>query len=460
MNRKTYVGFETHRLLLFKLHYGMVPAVFVILLAAGSAAPRLIAQTPAPKFAVLYAFEGHVSDGDGINPVAPLQIGRDGVLYGTTYQGGTQATPCYLGCGTAFSLTPTSHGLWKETQLHRFASGGDGFEPSTLTISPSGVLYGTTSGGGQKCGTGCGTAFSLSPPASPRHAWHKTTYAFQRSETVLPDSLRFAAGGLLYGTSLDGGFSQNCPQFGCGSFFLLTPPRASSHLWTESRLYKFAGQPDNQHGPIMTVAGANGVVYGTSEGGSLSCPFGCGLVFSLSPPSVPGGSWTETVLHAFSDQKDDGAGAASIVIGPQGVLYGTTGGGGTAGWGTVFSLTPPTAPGGSWTEKILYNFTGAPDAGYPNTGLVIGKNGVLYDTSSAGGDSGCQMYGCGTVFSLTPPASPGGSWTETVLHAFSGGDDGGLPRAGPMIGGSGVLYGSTTAYGPVGKYGTVFALMP
>jgi uncharacterized repeat protein (TIGR03803 family) len=97
----------------------------------------------------------------------------------------------------------------------------------------------------------------------------------------------------------------------------------------------------------MTVAGANGVVYGTSEGGSLSCPFGCGLVFSLSPPSAPGGSWTETVLHAFSDQKDDGAGAASIVIGPQGVLYGTTGGGGTAGWGTVFSLTPPTAPGGS-----------------------------------------------------------------------------------------------------------------
>ena len=93
----------------------------------------------------------------------------------------------------------------------------------------------------------------------------------------------------------------------------------------------------------LPVAGANGVVYGTSEGGSLSCPFGCGLVFSLSPPSVPGGSWTETVLHAFSDQKDDGAGAASIVIGPQGVLYGTTGGGGTAGWGTVFSLTPPTA---------------------------------------------------------------------------------------------------------------------
>jgi hypothetical protein len=61
---------------------------------------------------------------------------------------------------------------------------------------------------------------------------------------------------------------------------------------------------------------------------------------------------------------------------------------------------------------------------------------------------------------LTPPASPGGSWSETVLHAFSGGDDGGLPLAGVIIGGNGVLYGSTTAYGGAGKYGTIFALTP
>jgi hypothetical protein len=66
----------------------------------------------------------------------------------------------------------------------------------------------------------------------------------------------------------------------------------------------------------------------------------------------------------------------------------------------------------------------------------------------------------GGLLRSSGPLVPDGSWTETVLHAFSGGDDGGLPRAGPTIGGSGVLYGSTTAYGPVGKYGTVFALMP
>jgi hypothetical protein len=41
MNRETHLGFEAHRLLLFKLHYGMVPAVFLILLAVGSPARRL-----------------------------------------------------------------------------------------------------------------------------------------------------------------------------------------------------------------------------------------------------------------------------------------------------------------------------------------------------------------------------------------------------------------------------------
>jgi hypothetical protein len=103
MNRKVYVGFETHRLLLFKLHYGMVPAVFVILLALGSPAPRLIAQTPAPKFAVLYAFDGHVSDGDGINPVAPLQ--RAVVEYSTVRP--TKAEP------------KRRHATWAVAQLSR-----------------------------------------------------------------------------------------------------------------------------------------------------------------------------------------------------------------------------------------------------------------------------------------------------------------------------------------------------
>jgi hypothetical protein len=82
-----------------------------------------------------------------------------------------------------------------------------------------------------------------------------------------------------------------------------------------------------------------------------------------------------------------------------GVLYGTTGvpndGQVGTGYGTIFSLTPPGSPGGSWTETVLYFFTDGSDGGKP-TGIVAGPGGVLYGATSTGGS------GFGTVFSFTP----------------------------------------------------------
>ena len=49
------------------------------------------------------------------------------------------------------------------------------------------------------------------------------------------------------------------------------------------------------------------------------------------------------------------------------------------------------------------NFHGS-DGPNPAAGVVIGVGGVLYGTSEFGG-----AMGYGIVFSLTPPASPGGS---------------------------------------------------
>jgi hypothetical protein len=86
-----------------------------------------------------------------------------------------------------------------------------------------------------------------------------------------------------------------------------------------------------------------------------------------------------------------------VTIGSGGVLYGTTYDG-FFGNGNIFSLTPPTSPGGSWTEVILYNFTGLSD-GYAPSGVVVGSgpsgHPVLYGTTYGGGTSGK-----GTVFSL------------------------------------------------------------
>src|ERR1035438_417326 len=82
--------------------------------------------------------------------------------------------------------------------------------------------------------------------------------------------------------------------------------------------------------------------------------------------------------------------------------------------------------------KTLYSFTGGSDGGDPRAGVGIGKGGVLDGAAGTGGVGG------GTVFQLTPPASPGGAWTETVLYSFAGlPSDGVGPLAGVVIGSGG-----------------------
>jgi len=123
---------------------------------------------------------------------------------------------------------------------------------------------------------------------------------------------------------------------------------------------------------------------------------------------------------------------------------------------------------------VLYSFFGSQsgcgipgqpcDGSYPNA-IVIGKGEVLYGATQFGGSGseGCTSStdpsGCGTVFSLTPPTAPGGVWTEAVLHSFTGGHGGQEPNSGVVIGGNGVLYGTTL--GPSGGGGgTAFKLKP
>ena len=78
----------------------------------------------------------------------------------------------------------------------------------------------------------------------------------------------------------------------------------------------------------------------------------------------------------------------------------------------------------------------------------------IYGTTGAGGNQTC---GCGVVFAMLPPTSPGGSWTEQILHRFNF-SSGGLPGAGLSIDANGNLFGTTSAYGAYDN-GAVFALV-
>jgi uncharacterized repeat protein (TIGR03803 family) len=101
---------------------------------------------------VLYAF-GASGDGKTWHPLG-LIFDKAGNLYGFTNDGGTD------NYGTVFKLTPATGGSWTETVLHSFAGGSDGANPSGLTLSSSGELYGTTLNGGTYNG---GTVFKIVP---------------------------------------------------------------------------------------------------------------------------------------------------------------------------------------------------------------------------------------------------------------------------------------------------------
>ena len=106
-------------------------------------------------------------------------------------------------------------------------------------------------------------------------------------------------------------------------------------------------------------------------------------------------------------------------------------------------------------ETILHSFAGGTnDGAYPFAGLVMDSSGNLYGTTYSGG--GSSNYG--TVFKLTP--GTGGTYTETILHSFAGGtNDGAYPYyAGLVMDSSGNLYGTTSAGGGSGSYGTVFEI--
>jgi hypothetical protein len=230
--------------------------------------------------------------------------------------------------------------------------------------------------------------------------------------------------------------------------------------WAQSKyktLHKFKGGKDGgapYAGLILDVAGN---LYGTTNyGGNFSyCVHGCGTVFELVPNAD--GTWIEKVLHRFTGGKGkDGAFPnADLIFDQAGNLYGTTTeGGGTDRHGVVFKLTPNSD--GSWKKSALYRFTDGADGGHPYGGLILDQAGNLYGTAAYGGPG----YS-GVVFKLTPNSD--GRWTESVLHGFTGGEDGERPAAGLTFDQAGNLYGTTIAGGAsVGTLGdgVVFTLTP
>ena len=163
----------------------------------------------------------------------------------------------------------------------------------------------------------------------------------------------------------------------------------------------------------------------------------------------PAHAQTETVLYNFSGGDDGRNPYSRLTSDGAGNFYGTTFNGGAFASGTVFELSPN--GNGGWNETVLYSFNGGLDGSNPwFSPVIFDRKGNLYGTTFYGGPGGT-----GVVFELSPTE---GSWTETVLHDFAGGEDGANPINGLVIDPAGNLYGTTYQGGQGG--GVVFELIP
>lgn len=250
--------------------------------------------------------------------------------------------------------------------------------------------------------------------------------------------------GTLYGTTYTGGAS------GDGTVYQLTPPSGGSKKWIQKVLHHFSKSGKNGALPDTgVILDAQGNLYGTAVQGGIN---DAGMVFELVRPANDGDPWKEVVLHRFTGGTDGGSPHDTLVFGPDGALYGTTGFGGTLGAGTVFRLSPQDS--GHWKETVLFNFGNDAGGGYPYSTPAFDRAGNLYGTTLNGGNASN-----GVVFELSPPSGGGTLWTETVLHSFDDATDGVQPRVGVLIDSAGNLYGTTEEGGSIG-YGVVFEVSP
>jgi len=202
--------------------------------------------------------------------------------------------------------------------------------------------------------------------------------------------------------------------------------------------------------PWAGVIISGNTLYGTTEYG---CSSGNGTVFAVN---TDGTGFTN--LHSFTASSTNSSGAytnsdgtkprAELILSGNS-LYGTAGGGGSGGHGTLFVVN---TNGTGFTN--LHSFTYS-DGSWPSAPLILSGN-TLYGTTYGGGSSGK-----GTVFAVSTDGTD-----FTNLHNFAAvstnssgvytNSDGTHPYGSLVLSGN-TLYGPAADGGSSGN-GTVFAV--
>ncbi|MGD1089827.1 MAG: choice-of-anchor tandem repeat GloVer-containing protein, partial [Verrucomicrobiota bacterium] len=349
---------------------------------------------------------------NGAGPQAGLVLGNDGNFYGTTVNGGTN-NPSY---GTVFQMT-TNGTL---TNLLSFNNTNGAYPVAGLALGQDGNFYGTTYYGGS---SNVGTIFKMAADGTLT-----TSVSFAGTNGANPQAL-LAQGsdGNFYGTTAGGG--TNGP--GYGTIFLMTTNGTLTNLLSFNNT--------NGAYPVAGLAlGRDGNFYGTTAGGGTNGG-GYGTIFKMTTD----GALTSLVSFSGTNGAFPGNNPyGGLVQGVDGNFYGTTYYGGSSNAGTLFKVTT----NGAFAS--MYAFTGGDDGANPYSGMVQGRDGLLYGTTEAGGSNSINQ---GTIFQITTNDA------FASLYSFTNGNDGAVIDGGLVSGVDGDFYGTTYQAG-ANHYGTVFRL--
>ena len=306
------------------------------------------------------------------------------------------------------------------TTLYNFDGLADGSIPSGVIQAADGNFYGTSQI----------TVFKITSSGILT-----TLYTFC-SQPSCADGAVPAAGlvegtdGNFYGTTTQGGL------FSYGTVFKITPAGALTTL------YNFCSQngcPDGGRPSAPMVQGLDGNFYGTTPSDGASD----GTVFKITTSGIL------TTLYSFCSQPNCTDGFApytgALVQATDGNFYGTTAGGGTNGYGTVYKITPS----GSFT--LLYSFcsqNNCADGSEPWGGLIQATDGSLYGTATGGGPQNS-----GAIFKITTQGLFNTVYNFCSLPNCA---DGAAPDTGLVQASDGNFYGTTNLFG--GGDGTIFRL--
>ncbi len=251
------------------------------------------------------------------------------------------------------------------------------------------------------------TTTTTGPECASSNGNFEIIHNFTASEQSPAPSLAIDQGtGKIFGATGTGG------SHGLGLAYQLA---SSEQNWTFTQLYSFLGGANGQN-PASEIIGPERAIYGTGDGGIPNCGSSgnqyCGVVYRLNPPptawlnALPG--WNETVIYSFTGNTDAWSPNGNLVFDRSGNLFGTAVYGGAYGQGAIYEVKPSNS---GWTETVIHGFTGGSDGGQPAS-LLLGQDGNLYGTTYAGGSAG----GGGVIFQLVPS---GDNWTETVITSYA-----------------------------------------